>query len=731
MTITLRFRRAFLAGLILFAAGCSPEAKKEAMQAKASAFFKAGEFEKAEIEFKNLLQLDPKNAVAVEHLGLVWLERGAPWRALPYVVEAGNLSPGNRELHLKKLKIVLALGKLDEARGGALDLLRRHPDYLEAILLLTETVRGPEQFKVARQILAASIDRGASVYHLATANLALFDGDMAGARTALRRAVALGAKSPQVHSAMAAFHRLQNNPVEMGQELKLAAELTPLRSEERLRYLEYQARTGEAAVAIAELQDITRKVPDYLPAWSRLAQIAISDRKFDEALAHLQKALRVDPTNYECREVRAQLWLARGDLKKAVAEMEELARDFPSLAAPRFELARLHLLNRDEPQARTYLKEAIVQNPNHDAAIVLLASLTLRAGDAQGAAVALGDLLTQRPHYEPAQMMLLDALGTMSRFDEILRILAASIGRAPDNPRPYFLLGLVFLKQEKLVEARRSFEKSLELAPDALPVVAELVKLDLKARDSASAMRRVQAELTRKPDSAAAHLILAGIHAVQGQWDQVETAVLKTLELDPGNTNAYGLLARAILTRKDPPKIVERVEGFLATSPGNPAALAMAGDIYLQLGRDQQAKDVYEKTLAANPHSTLALNNLAFLYSERLNQPDRALELGQRARQRDPVSPVIADTLGWILFKRKDFAGAVELLQESASKMPDSPEVQYHLGMASQMAGKNEVARAAFQRAADSPRNFPGKEEIKARLAQLEGAAVAPPPGKN
>lgn len=731
MTITFRVHHAVVAGLILLAAGCSPEAKKERLQAKASDFFKTGEYEKAEIEFKNLLQLDSKNAVAIEHMGLIWLERGVPLRALPFLVEARMLNPENRDLHLKTLKIAFSLGKLDEARSGALNLLRRHPGYLDVMLVLTEVVRGAEHFQVARQALETSTDRGASAYQMATANLALFEGDVAGARTALRRAVSFDAKSPQVHAAMAAFHQLQNNSAEMGRELKLAADLSPIRSEERLRRIEYQARTGAVAAATAELQDIARKAPDYLPVWSRLAQIAIGERKFDEALAHLQKALRWDSTNYECREVRAQLWLAKGEMKKAITEMEALARDFPSLAAPRFELAKLHLLNRDEMQAATYLKEAIRQNPDHDAAIMLRSGLMLRAGNAQEAAISLGDLLTMRPHFEPAQILLLDALGAMNRFDEILRILAASIGRAPENPRPYFLLGLVFLRQEKLPEARRSFEKSLELAPDALPAVAELVKLDLKAGDSAGAMRRVQAELTRKPDSAAVHLILAGVHAVQDQWGQVETFVLKSLELDPGNTNAYGLLARAILARREIPKIVERLDRILATMPGNPAALAMAGDIYLQLGRDQQAKDVYEQALVANPDSTLALNNLAFLYSERLNQPDRALELGQRARRRDPLSPAIADTLGWILFKRKDFAGALELLQESAFKMPDNPEVQYHFGMASQMMGKNDAARAAYQRAAGAPGSFPGKEEITARLAQLEGAAAPPAPGKN
>lgn len=730
MTPTLCIRPVLLVALVLLTAGCSPEAKKEAARAKAVGFFKAGDYERAEIEFKNLLQLEPQSALASEHLGLIWLERGVPWRALPHFVEARKLNPGNRELHLRMLKIAFDFGKLDEVRTGVAELLAQRPGYPDPLPLLADTVRSPDHLRTVQRVLADSPNPEHPAHQLAVASLASFEGDLPAARNALRRALALDARSSQAHAAMAAFHLAQNQPAEMARELKLAAEHAPLRAPERLRHIEHQARTGAITEATAALQDMVKQAPDYIPAWSRLAQIALVERRFDDALAHLQQGLRRDPANYECRETRAQLWLARGETPKAIAELEALARDYPGLAAPRFELAKLHLLNRDEPRARESLREALSQNPDHDAAHLLQASLMLRGGDAQGVAVALGDLLTKRPHLEPAQMLLLEALAAMSRFEEIIRILAASASRAPQNPRPHFLLGLVRLRQEKFTEALHSFEKAHELAPDLLPAVAELVKLDLQARDFPAAHRRIQAELARKPESGAAHLMLAGVHAVEGQWEQAEAALLKTIALEPGNAAAYPLLGRAILARKDAARIVERLAAILATMPDNPAALSMAGDIHLRLGRDAPAKEAYERALVTRPDLTPVLNNLAYLYAERLGQPDRALELAQRARWQDPLSPVVADTLGWILFKRKDYAGALALLQESAARLPANPEVQYHLAMASQMAGQSDAARAAFRRALAAPFDFPGKADSQARLAQLEAAAPPVPPDK-
>ena len=53
----------------------------------------------------------------------------------------------------------------------------------------------------------------------------------------------------------------------------------------------------------------------------------------------------------------------------------------------------------------------------------------------------------------------------------------------------------------------------------------------------------------------------------------------------------------------------------------------------------------------------------------------------------DPKGPRISDTLGWILYKRGIYERTVSLLRESAEKLEDSAEVQYHLGMAYRKTG--------------------------------------------
>ena len=73
-----RALRVLLVGLCLFAYGCSgePAAKNMRFVQRGEAYFAAGKYAEAIIEFKNALQLVPKDAQTHYKLGLALLKRG-------------------------------------------------------------------------------------------------------------------------------------------------------------------------------------------------------------------------------------------------------------------------------------------------------------------------------------------------------------------------------------------------------------------------------------------------------------------------------------------------------------------------------------------------------------------------------------------------------------------------------------------------------------------------------
>src|SRR6266404_659813 len=145
--------------------------------------------------------------------------------------------------------------------------------------------------------------------------------------------------------------------------------------------------------------------------------------------------------------------------------------------------------------------------------------------------------------------------------------------------------------------------------------------------------------------------------------------------------------------------------------------------VYEKMKDFPKARDAYEKLLSIEPNFVSALNNLAYLYAERLSDVDKAYDLARKARDLQGQDPAVGDTLGWVLYKRGDYQQALPILQESAQKAGDNPEIQFHLGMTAYMMGQTDLARAAFKKAASATKDFPGKDESKRHLALLEGGA--------
>ena len=79
-----------------------------------------------------------------------------------------------------------------------------------------------------------------------------------------------------------------------------------------------------------------------------------------------------------------------------------------------------------------------------------------------------------------------------------------------------------------------------------------------------------------------------------------------------------------------------------------------------------------------------------------------------------------ASNLAWILYKRGVYQRALALLREGAARLPDNPELQYHLGMAAVRTGDKDVARKALAFAAGSAAVFKGQDEARKTLAELK-----------
>ena len=149
-------------------------------------------------------------------------------------------------------------------------------------------------------------------------------------------------------------------------------------------------------------------------------------------------------------------------------------------------------------------------------------------------------------------------------------------------------------------------------------------------------------------------------------------------------------------------------------------AFLLRGMIFHSKGDLPQAQTAYEKALSLDPHQAKAANNLALLLADKPYGGKRAVELAMIAHDAAPDDPHIADTFGWLLYRSGMHERAVDVLRQSADKLPTDPAIQYHLGMALQQVGDVGGARRALTQAVASPTNYSGKEEARVTLAALK-----------
>src|SRR5207253_2978908 len=223
------------------------------------------------------------------------------------------------------------------------------------------------------------------------------------------------------------------------------------------------------------------------------------------------------------------------------------------------------------------------------------------------------------------------------------------------------------------------------------------------------------------------HFFKGKILVAEEKWGPAETELQKTLQLDPNFGGAYDLLVQTYLVTNKLPQALSQLQTQLSKNPNDASALMTLALLHERTNEFAKARDAYEHLLSLKPDLVSALNNLACLYADRLNDLGKAYDLARKARDLQGNDPAIADTFGWILSKRGEYQQALAILQGSAAKLPDSPEVQFHLGMTAYMMGQPDLARVALQKAASATNDFPGKEESKRHLALLKNDAAAAP----
>ncbi|MFO0867334.1 MAG: serine/threonine-protein kinase [Pirellulales bacterium] len=305
-------------------------------------------------------------------------------------------------------------------------------------------------------------------------------------------------------------------------------------------------------------------------------------------------------------------------------------------------LARLlaAALPADSPVAPTAAHTSPAENSPDDDPL-LAAFSRLHAGDDAGATQALQDCLRHSPRDAAAWLALGYChvrQGELEQADVAYSMCAAL---APALPLPGYFRGLTRLERKRYADARLDFSAMLE----------------------------------HHPDFAAAYFH-RGV-ASQGLGDHAAAVAdfSRALSLGFPHTRTYFLRSRSLAALGQTQAAQSDRETGLQRTPGDSASWIARGLEKLPTDAPGAAAD-FRSALALEPHSPLALANLAHALAERLGQTDESVEILGRWIDSRPTDPLPHGSRG-VLRARQGAAAAAIADAEAALTLSNSPFTRY------------------------------------------------------
>ncbi len=339
-----------------------------------------------------------------------------------------------------------------------------------------------------------------------------------------------------------------------------------------------------------------------------------STRRYSEALARFEAAVRLDPAFETAHLNRAQLLRELGRASEARAAYEETTRVLPRSSTAWHQLGSLLHGEGKLAEAVDAFSHAIEIEPEHGMAFA-------NRGFSR---IGLGDL------------------------DRALEDLDRAIALDDRYAEAWLRRGILWRERKEWDAARRDHDRALELEPGLAEHWYQRALLRVRCGEFAGALE--DAARAEERGLRTADLFLVAAQAQHGLRRLEEAAALlaRALERDPGHVGALVQAGFVLNDLGRPEKALPLLERAAERDPNHAAAWLNLGNAHLLLDRAARAEACYDRSLALEPGGAKALSNRG-MARHRLGKGEGAREDAEAAMKADPAFGAPHVILGLVL----------------------------------------------------------------------------------
>jgi putative PEP-CTERM system TPR-repeat lipoprotein len=639
-------------------------------------------------------------------------------------------------------------GHYDDAVSDLQTCLSKAPRHIGAqyYLVLCQYQRQQwQQALGAASALQAQVP-GIELVEMLLAELLFRTGDYEGAAKQARRVLSAKPDVAVMYRVLGLALTAGGDADEGAKALEKAQQLAPSeRLELTLGNIYLSMGKGDSAIAAFDAAARSEELAD--DANQRLFYVRLQQGDLEGALGLVDRLLQDRPDDPTLLNRRAIALVQSGDLTGAEASFRRLIAIAPDRPSPHLNLAALWLQAGREEEARKEIESLLAIYPEHPIAHRTLATLDVEAGRPSEAIAHLRRSFAARADGHVAAelaRLLLDA-GAASDAREMAR---KATDLMPKLGAAWRIAGDAALVIGNLKSAEADLRKAAELTPGDHLVWYDLAGLEASRKNWPAAQQHIARALDLVPDDIQCTIRLIKISLAQGSTEEAAQRARKLLSRYPDEFQAYSLAVAVARLRGDETGARQTLREARTRFGEDPRVLLLQAEEALRSGeqdeaqrlyawileRNPRAADValrkamlhervgeideaivsYESVLALDPQQPVALNNLAFLYTEFKDNSAKALDLLADVDAKMLIAvPLFRDTLGWSQLKSGAAKKAVSTLTQVAADLPEAGTVRYHLGAALLDAG--DVANAVVHLEAALEMGLSSREEKAAR----------------
>jgi len=528
-----------------------------------------------------------------------------------------------------------------------------------------------------------------------------------------------------------------------------AMELTP-----RILYqaliAEIAGQRGDMALSASAYLELARATRD--PRFARRAgEIALHARDLEGALNAARLWVGADPDSAQARQMLASLLVSANRLDEAFPHVASvLAQEMEQIGEAMLRLNRLFARHPDKAAVLIMVERLTLPYGGIAEAHFARAQAALSAAAWQRGIAEAAKAVALRPDWEEA-VLLKAQLEKPEVPEQALETLRGYLGAYPKAREVRLQYARNLVGARRYEPARAEFQRLLDAFPDDVDIIYAVAILSSQLNDWDVAEANFRKLLTRdfadidavrlylgqiaeerkQPAEAmqwyalvkagdqhlAARIRTAQLLSRQGRLDEARQQLRDAAAANPAERMQM-VLGEAQLLR-DAGQLraaFDLLDGHLSAQPEQPDLLYESALLAERIGRTDLLEARLRTLMRLKPEHAHAYNALGYALADRNERLDEAQQLIVRALSFAPDDPFILDSMGWVLFRRGDNAGALTYLQRAYAIRADA-EIAAHLGEVLWLMDRRGEARRIWREAA---RATPGNELLGSVMKRLD-----------